>query len=195
MSANNLNDVVQKVVQRAQMQGYVVPDEVRAELAQAHLARSQWKEVLKRARHWLRHRSGRYYYIPPDNEQAPAERSSNRTIPEVVRALLKQHRGADRSVERRGEERVDIVLTVKVLTEDNRELTLLSRDLSPTGIRLFGTHRLLGEKVRVLIPAPSGTTHQFLVRILWTCPVGDDLVENGGAFLLEQGCSISSTRP
>jgi hypothetical protein len=62
-------------------------------------------------------------------------------------------------------------------------LTLLSRDLSTTGIRLVGTKRLLGQKVRVLIPNGEGAPLDFLVRILWTCPVGDDLVENGGTFI------------
>ena len=46
-----------------------------------------------------------------------------------------------------------------------------------------GTRRLLGQKVRVHIPAPEGGHVEFVVRILWTCPVGEDLVENGGAFV------------
>ena len=69
-----------------------------------------------------------------------------------------------------------------VRTEDGREFTLLSRDLSATGIRLIGTRRLLGHKVHVIITS-GGVSLDFLVRILWTCPVGDDLVENGGTFL------------
>jgi hypothetical protein len=73
---------------------------------------------------------------------------------------------------------------VKVVTEDGQEFTLLSRDLSATGIRLVGTRRLLGQKVRVIIPGSDGAAREFLVRILWTCPVGDDLVENGGAFIV-----------
>ena len=42
-------------------------------------------------------------------------------------------------VERRGQDRVDFVQTVAVRTEDGEEFTLLSRDLSATGIRLVGT--------------------------------------------------------
>jgi hypothetical protein len=81
---------------------------------------------------------------------------------------------------------------VKVRAEDGRECTLLSRDVSATGIRLIGTRRLLGQKVRVSIPRPGAATTDspraaagwsFLVRILWTCAVGDDLFENGGAFM------------
>jgi hypothetical protein len=71
-----------------------------------------------------------------------------------------------------------------VRTEDQREYTLMSRDLSSTGIRLIGTRRFLGQKIHVSIPAADGaTTWDFVVRILWTCAVGDDLVENGGTFL------------
>ena len=56
--------------------------------------------------------------------------------------------------------------------------------LSVTGIRLVGTQRLLGQKVRVLVPAGEGQPPtEFLVRILWTCPLGDDLIENGGQFV------------
>jgi hypothetical protein len=65
-----------------------------------------------------------------------------------------------------------------VITEDGREFTLLSRDLSASGIRLIGTRRLLGQRIKVRIGALD-----FQVRVLWACPVGDDLVENGGTFL------------
>ncbi len=69
-------------------------------------------------------------------------------------------------------------------TEDRREYTLLSRDLSTTGIRLIGTRSLLGQKVRmVLTPDDQAEACVFLVRILWTCAIGDDLFENGGTFL------------
>ncbi len=79
---------------------------------------------------------------------------------------------------------MDFVQTVAVRTEDGEEFTLLSRDLSATGIRLVGTRRLLGHKVHVLVPRPDGEPpYDFLVRILWTCAVGDGLFENGGAFL------------
>ena len=69
-------------------------------------------------------------------------------------------------------------------TDDQREMSLLSRDLSTTGIRLIGTRSLLGQKVRVLLPrSDSPEPWSFLVRILWTCTVGDNLFENGGSFL------------
>ena len=101
-----------------------------------------------------------------------------------MRRLIEQHQSARTGVERREQDRVDFVHPVTVLTDDGRRLTLLSRDLSVTGIRLVGTQRLLGQKVRVLVPAGEGQPPtEFLVRILWTCPVGDELIENGGTFL------------
>jgi hypothetical protein len=68
-----------------------------------------------------------------------------------------------------------------VRTEEGKDFTLLSRDLSATGIRLLGTQRLLGHKVQLELPGDPGC--RLLVRILWTCAVGDDLFENGGSFL------------
>ena len=83
-----------------------------------------------------------------------------------------------------GQNRVDFIQPVKVHTEDGKEFALLSRDLSPTGIRILGTKRLLGQKVRVDIPLGEDMPPcRILVRVLWTCAVGDDMFENGGSFL------------
>ena len=69
-------------------------------------------------------------------------------------------------------------------TEDGRDLNLLSRDLSATGIRLVGTRRMLGLKVEITIPDSEGEESITLfARVLWTCAVGDDLFENGCRFL------------
>jgi hypothetical protein len=73
---------------------------------------------------------------------------------------------------------------VKVQTEDDREYHVMTRDLSPTGIRLLANRSLLGQKIRVhLAPTNGGRDCTFVVRILWSCTVGDDLYENGGTFL------------
>ncbi|HJT78513.1 MAG TPA: PilZ domain-containing protein, partial [Gemmataceae bacterium] len=105
-------------------------------------------------------------------------------IREAVDRVLARQAARAGDVERRGEARTDFVESVRVRAEDGREFTFLSRDLSPAGIRLVGTHRLLGQKVRVLVPGPPGGEPQtFLVRILWTCVLAEDLVENGGMFL------------
>ena len=60
---------------------------------------------------------------------------------------------------------------------------MLTRDLSPTGLRLLGSRSLLGQKVRVHLAGNGGRSCTFLVRILWSCAVGDNLFENGGSFL------------
>ncbi len=185
MTASNLDGVIEQILQRAQRQGYVVPREVRAELTQACLPESQWKDVVARAQHLLRYHRGRYYYRHADGTHGPDGPSRLTSIQQAVLALLEQHGLNTNPVERRGQGRIDFVQPVKVITEDNRELTLLSRDLSTSGIRLFGTRRLLGQKIRVVFSTPKGGSLALPVRILWTCPVGDDLVENGGAFFSE----------
>jgi hypothetical protein len=183
MTENNLQGVADLVVRRAQQQGYVVAREVREELTRANISELLWKDVLALARASLNYRRGRYYYTAPVSERVRAEQSHQRDIQSAVQQIVQQHQAAASRPERREQDRIDFIQPVKVITEDNRELTLLSRDLSATGIRLIGTRRLLGQKVRIIIPAGNGPPHDFLVRILWTCPVGDDLVENGGAFL------------
>jgi hypothetical protein len=105
-------------------------------------------------------------------------------IRRAVDHLLARRGGAAGDADRREAERVDFVTSVSVRTEDGGEFTCLSRDLSPAGIRLVGTRRLLGQKVRVRFPDPAGGKPlTFLVRVLWTCTLGEGLIENGGMFL------------
>jgi hypothetical protein len=190
MTATNLQGVADEVVRRAQQQGYVVPREVREELTRAHISELLWKDVLALARASLNYRRGRYYYSAPFSERVRAELSHQRDIQSAVQQLIQQQQAAAGRLERREQGRIDFIQPVKVVTEDNRELTLLSRDLSATGIRLVGTHRLLGQKVQVLVPNADGPPIRFLVRVLWTCPIGDELIENGGSFL-----SVSNVEP
>jgi hypothetical protein len=182
MTATKLQGVADQVVRRAQEQGYIVPREIREELVRASVSESFWKDVLALARASLSYRRGRYYYTAPVSERVRAEQSQQRDIQSAVQQLLQQQQSAERP-ERRGEDRVDFYQPVKVVLEDGQELMMLSRDLSATGIRLVGTRRMLGQKVRVLVSAAGSAPVAFAVRILWTCPVGDDLVENGGSFL------------
>jgi hypothetical protein len=184
MILTNLQGVAEMVVRRAQRQGFIVPREVREELGRAGVPDKMWKDVLALGRSSLRYNHGRYYYTTPVSQRVRQEQTHERAIRRAVRQLIRQCRTATAALERRGEDRIDFVQPVKVTTEDDREYTLLTRDLSATGIRLFGTLRLLGQKVRVAITAPGQTLPTtFVVRILWTCAVGDGLVENGGAFL------------
>jgi hypothetical protein len=184
MIMTSLQDVADSVVRRAQRQEFILPREVREELAHAGQPESLWKDVVALARPSLSFRHGRYYYTSPVTARVRAEQSQQRDIHRAVRRLVRRHRPSSHPVERRGEDRVEFVQPVKVRTEDRREFTLITRDLSPTGVRLIGTRRLLGQKVQVLIPAPGrDELYEFVVRVLWTCPVGEDLVENGGTFL------------
>jgi hypothetical protein len=184
MMTIDLHVVADSVVRRAQRQGFVVPREVREEIAQAGLADEHWKDVLTLARPSLSLRRGRYYFITSVTLRQQYEEKQRRTIHLTIKKLMRRFRAAAERVERRGQDRLDFFQPITVITEDGREHHLLSRDLSPTGIRLIGTRRLLGQKVHILIPDPEGgPPTRLATRILWTCAVGDDLFENGGRFL------------
>jgi hypothetical protein len=184
MIALNLQTIAEQVVRRARRQGYVVPRDVREELARAGLPETSWKEVLTQTKPALSLRSGRYYFPAPNNDPVRQAQTQQEDVRRAVRRLIRQHRQAAARVERRSQDRLDFIQPVKVHIEDGTEVTLLSRDLSTTGIRLVGTRRLLGHKVRVSIPqADDGPPCVFVVRILWTCAVGDELFENGGMLL------------
>jgi hypothetical protein len=184
MITASLEGIADLVVRRAQRQGFILPREVREELTHAGVADVLWKDVVAIARPALHYRQGRYYYRAPISPRVAEAQSQQRAIQKIVRELVRAHRNAHDHGERRGEDRIDFVQPVTVVTEDRQTHTMLTRDLSATGIRLIGTRRFLGQKVRVLVPNPqSATPWSFLVHILWTAAVGADLVENGGAFL------------
>jgi hypothetical protein len=184
MITASLEGVADLVIRRAQRQGFILAREIREELTQAGVAESLWKDVVAIARSALHYQQGRYYYRAPVSPRVARAQSQQRAIQKTIRQLVDAHRKAHDQTERRGEDRIDFIQPVTVITEDQRSCTMLTRDLSATGIRLIGTRRFLGQKVRVQIPNPESTTPwSFLVHILWTAAVGDDLVENGGAFL------------
>jgi hypothetical protein len=182
MTPTDLQAIADAVIRRARAQGSVSDDEIRQELARAGESEGLWKDVLALARPSLRLHDGRHHYVAADGARSAHEQAQQR-VHEAVHELVQQHRAA-RSVERREQDRVDFIQPVQVRVEDGRTFTLLSRDLSPSGIRLVGTRRLLGQKVRVQVARPGGgSPWTFLVRVLWTCALGDDLFENGGMFL------------
>src|SRR5947209_2884682 len=179
-----LQEVAASVVRRAQQQGYIVPREVREELTSAGLPASRWKAVIAQAEPALNLRRGRYYFVPAISFRMQQEQRLQQAIHQSVRRIIRHYKKAAKLVERREQDRLDFIQPVKIHTEEGKELNLLSRDLSPTGIRLVGTHRLLGQKVVVIVPdVEGGEPARFVARILWTCSVGDDLFENGGRFL------------
>ncbi len=112
-------------------------------------------------------------------------------IEQAITLLVQEQEKIDRELERRDTSRVVFLQTVKVRTDQGETLRLMTRDISFTGIRLIGAHRLLGQKIEIHIPKPtppgeipsedSDTILQ--VRVLWTCEVGDQLYENGGTIL------------
>lgn len=184
MPPSTLQQVADAVVRLAQRQGFVVPRDIRTELKLAGLPEDQWKDVAALAKTSLNYRQGRYYHLGAVSPRLQKEQEKQRQIEKVIRQLIKSHRAAAKRDERRGQMRVDFIQPVKVRTDDEKEFTLLSRDLSPTGIRILGTKRLLGQKVHVELAVGEDTPPcRLLVRILWTCAVGDDLFENGGSFL------------
>lgn len=184
MARTGLQGIAEIVVRRAQRQGYVTPREVRAELTQAGLADSQWKDVLALARESLHYRQGRYYHLDPISPRLQQEQSQQQMVATAVRQVIRRHRETTAEQERRQQERIDFIQPVEAQTADGRQIKLLSRDLSPTGMRLLTSRSLLGQKLRVFLPAPGrGAPTGLVVRILWTCAVGDDLFENGGTFV------------
>lgn len=184
MPPTSLQQVADAVVRQAQRNGYVVARDVRLELKLAGLPEEQWKEVVALAKDNFNYREGRYYHLGTVSPRVQKERDQQRTIQKAIRQLLKNHRASLRQDERREQKRVDFIVPVKVTAEDGKEFTLLSRDLSTSGIRLVGTKRLLGHKVRVELAVGKDTPPcRILMRVLWTCAVGEDLFENGGSFL------------
>ena len=185
MGLPELKEIVESVVNRARTQGFVVSREIREELAEAGLSEKHWKDVLALAQPSLHFRQGRYYYISAANTLVRNEQNQQREIHQTVRQMLQQYKVRTTQVERRQHGRTPFVQPIKVITADHREIQVLSRDLSPSGIRLIGTRSLQGQKVRVLIPCIDDDSNPwcFLVQILWSSQIGDNLVENGGVLL------------
>jgi hypothetical protein len=185
MSLTELQGIADRVVDRARVQGFVVPREIRATLAEAGWPESQWKEVLALAHAFLHFRQGRYYYVSVVNAQPRQDQLHQRDIQQAVRQIIREYKVKTTEGERRLHGRIPFVQPTEILTSEHREIQLLSRDISPTGIRLVGTRSLQGQKVRVLIPRQDDSDGHwcFLVQILWSSQIGDNLVEHGGIFL------------
>ena len=183
MSESTIETVAEAILRRAQRQGYVVPRDIRAELQTAGLPAESWKDVVARLKNDLHYRQGRYHHVAAVSPRLHQEQEQQGAISKVIKSLIKEHKDAVKQRERRGQMRVDFIQPVKVRDPDGKEFTLMSRDLSTTGIRLLGTRRLLGHKVQVQLSPKEAPPVTVVVRILWTCAVGDDLFENGGNFL------------
>jgi hypothetical protein len=183
MPDHALKAIADAVTRRAQRQGYVTPRDIRSELKLAGLPEARWKDVLALAKASFNYRQGRYYHAAAVSARLFEEQAQRRLIDKGIRKIIRAHRAALKQRERRGQARNDFIQPVKVSTDDGKVWNLVSRDLSPTGIRLLGTKRLLGQKVRVELSQGDDKPLVLTTRILWTCSVGDDLFENGGNFL------------
>jgi hypothetical protein len=180
MSTEKVQSVADEVARRARRQGFVLSQDVRDELTRAGMPENMWKQVIAAVKPALQHQGGRWSFPSASG----TVRSLQDEIHQAVHKLVEAQKRVAAKIERRGDDRFDFVQPVQVHTDDGRTFALLSRDLSSTGIRLVGTKRLLGQKLLVTIPNPEGgPSTKFVVRVLWTCSVGDDLFENGGNFL------------
>jgi hypothetical protein len=188
MSRADVERVAQAVVGRAERQSYVVPHDIREALTEAGLPGQRWKDVVELAGPSLSYRHGRYYFVPPAvarlRERTRHDQTLHQVLRKSIRQVIQQYRKAAVGHERREHDRIQLVHPARVRTPDGRELRVLSRDISLTGIRLLGTHDLLGQKVRLLMPRTDGAESWcFLVHILWTNLVADGLYESGGLFV------------
>jgi hypothetical protein len=182
MLKTDLQRIVAAVCRRARRQGFVCPQEVKNELAGAGLPEARWQEVVSLAGDMLSDRDGCYYY----SSVAAAARRAERRQRRLARAVRQLMRGYKALVpdERRGQGRMEFMQPIPVETEDGHCHTVLSCDLSESGIRLIAPLSLLGKRIRLTLPSAAGARHRsFFVRILWSSVVGDGLFENGGVFL------------
>ena len=104
-------------------------------------------------------------------------------LQQAVHELVIEYRQAAELQERREVDRISFIQPVTVETSEGETCRVLTKDISASGIRLLGSRGFLGQKLRVTVPSVEGPNRTFVVRILWTCMVGDDLYENGGSFV------------
>lgn len=187
MSEKVLQAVADLVLSRAQEHGFVVRRDIRADLSEAGLADSRWKEVLALVRTRLRYRNGRYYYVTPIavhmRDRAGREHRHQLEMHQAVRDLIRRHR-PETVPNRRRHRRITLGCPVDAVSADRREIPLLCTDISLGGLRLIGSSNLLDQLLCVRFSSDEDCRGEaFHVRILWSLPVGDDIFQNGGVFV------------
>jgi hypothetical protein len=178
-----LQPILESVLRRAEEHGQILAREVREELAKASLNPRLWKEVLRLAGSSLEHRGGHYRFVPKPSPVRERQTELQERIHTVVHELVGQYRRAAARHERREADRIAFCQSVTLRLADDKLHQVVTKDISASGIRLLGSRDLLGQKVRITVPRPEGVPCIFLVRVVWTCRVGDELYENGGVFL------------
>jgi hypothetical protein len=179
----DMQQIIDVVGRHARQQGFILQEEIRAALARAGMPEAQWLDVVSLAGDMLTPRNGRYYYYSATALPSDSVQRRQRRLHRAVRRVINTYRSSARD-ERCPRGRFDIVGPVLVETEDGRCVTLLTSNLSTTGILLIGPKSLLGQKLRVsLVNDNSSTPLCLLVRIVWSSQVSEGLCENGGMFL------------
>jgi hypothetical protein len=182
MLRTDMQRIVTNVCRRARLQGFILPEQVREELAAAGRPESWWQEVVTLAGDMLSNHDGCYYYTAT-GASSRREQQRQRRLKRAVRQLLRGYQSVARR-ERRGQDRMKSVHTALVETEDGHTLTLLGCDVSLSGVRLIGPKSLLGQKLRVTLRTEDGGEARcFSVQVVWSTVVAEGLCENGGAFL------------
>src|SRR5882672_3406014 len=147
MTVVEIPEIATRVLDRAQQQGYVTRREIRDELRKSGQPDTSWRDVLAVLRESLHFRQGRYTYVCQFDSRLEQELLRQRRIHRSVREVMRRHRSQENGHERRRQGRIDFIKPVKVTTSDGHEYTLLSRDLSLTGIHLIGSRSFLGQKI------------------------------------------------
>src|SRR6266849_4843868 len=92
MSLTDLQGIAEHVINRARVQGFVVPREIRATLAEAGWPENQWKDVLALAQAFLHFRQGRYYYVSVVSTQPRQDQLHQRDIQQAVRQIIRDYK-------------------------------------------------------------------------------------------------------
>jgi hypothetical protein len=179
----DLQRVADAVTRRAADEGFLLPRQIREEVANAGVDVALWKDVLRLASPHLVHRKGRYFYVSPTSPQRESQERRVQAIHAAVHELVERYRQVSELEERREADRITFIQQVTAELPDGQTHHVLTKDISSAGIRLLGSQGLLGQKLRVTVPSIDGPERTFVVRIMWTCMVGDDLYENGGSFV------------
>src|SRR5260370_13231622 len=122
LKTNDMRRIVTTVCQRASRQGFVVPQEIRDELAGAGMSEARWTEVVSLAGYMLTQRDGRFYFSAVAAANQREQRRQQR-LNLAVRKLIRGYQSTARQ-ERRRRGRVAFVQPVLVQIEDCRSFTL-----------------------------------------------------------------------
>jgi hypothetical protein len=189
--SSDLRTVTQMVLNRAKAQGYVVAREIREELEHAGQPATRWKDVVREAGESLSLSHGRYHYVSRIRVRMREDHRQLKRVKGAARDLIRKYKRGSAERERRSFRRIHFIIPVKAQLPNGKEITLVSQDISLTGVRLLGTADLLGQKIRLFMPSidHGGGQWCFLVHVLWSSQVADGMIENGGIFLEVQEIS------